>query len=166
MPESMKKVAIPTAIAASALLLMAPMLALAQNPHFIGTPTISKNSDGSLTAKFKAAGLGNSATDVFLTSSGGSADLQCVNRGQNEPAPKAFTFDDLASERVTVNPRNGQVTATTDPLGPPDLPSADEVCPNRNWTVKIESITYENVELHIQQDGVDLLNFDFGNVDP
>ena len=63
-------------------------LALGQSPHFIGTPRITKNSDASLTANFKAAGLGNVVSDVFLLSSGGSAVLQCVNPGGNSPPPQ------------------------------------------------------------------------------
>jgi hypothetical protein len=169
MPESMKKgvvVAIPTAaIVASALLLMAPMLAVAQNPHFVRGPDIAKNADLSLTASFKAAGLGNVVSDIFLTSSGGSADLQCDNKGGNDPPPKRVDFGPLQGEVVTVQPRNGQVTASPS-LGPPDLPGADEICPNPNWSVRIISLTYTDVELHIQQGGVDILTFDFGDVDP
>lgn len=60
--------------------------AFAQNPHFIGEPAIVKNPDFSPTASFKAAGLDNIVTDVFLTSSGVVADIQCVNpRGNNPP---------------------------------------------------------------------------------
>jgi|SRR5215207_2508774 len=160
-----KGVAIPTAIAASALMLMAPMLAAAASPHFIGTPTITKNEDFSLTASFKAAGLGNVVTDIFLTSSGGTADLQCVNPGGNNPPPKRVDFGPLQGETVTVTPHNGQVTASPS-IGPPPLPGADEICPNPNWSVDIVSLTYTDVELHIQQGGVDILTFDFGDVDP
>lgn len=80
MQGGLKKIGIPTAttLAASALLLMAPMPA-AGSPHFVKGPTITKNADLSLTASFKAAGLGNVVSAVFLTASGGSADLQCVN---------------------------------------------------------------------------------------
>jgi hypothetical protein len=168
MPESIKKgvVAVPTAaIVASALLLMAPMLAAAQNPHFIGTPQITKNPNFSLTAKFKAAGLGNVVTDIFLTSSGGVADLQCVNPGGNNPPPKRVDFGPLQGQVVTVQPRNGQVTASPT-IGPPPLPGAAELCPNPNWNVAIVSLTYFDVVLHIQQGGVDILTFDFGDVDP
>jgi hypothetical protein len=158
MPTSFKKgVIVPTAIVAAALMLMTPMLAAAQNPHFVRGPTLSENTrDFSLTVNFKAAGLGNEATDVFLTSSGGSAELQCVNKGGNDPEPKQFDFGPLQGETVTITPRNGQITASST-LEAPDTPSAREICPNPNWSVRIESITYEDVELHVQQDGVDIL---------
>ena len=58
----------PTLLAAVILgisLVAAPVLAA--SPHFIGTPTIVKNPNGSLTATFKAAGLGNIVTGAFLT---------------------------------------------------------------------------------------------------
>jgi hypothetical protein len=167
MPESIKKegIAMLTAIMASALLLMAPMLAAAASPHFIKTPQITKNADLSLTATFKAAGLGNVVSDVFLTSSGGTADLQCINPGGNDPPPKQVDFGPLQGQVVTVQPRNGQITASPT-IGPPPLPGADEICPNPNWSVQINSLTYENVVLHIQQGGVDILTFNFGDVDP
>lgn len=144
--------------------LLAP-LAFAASPHFIKTPSIVKNADLSLTAKFKAAGLGNTATDIFLSSSGGSAEMQCVNPGGNNPPPKHVDFGPLQGLIVTVQPRNGAVSATPT-IGPPALPGASEICPNANWDVDIISLTYENVVLHIQQDGVDVLTYNFGTIDP
>jgi hypothetical protein len=152
---------------AIAVLMLAPsaLVAFAASPHFIGTPTITKNADLSLTADFKAAGLGNIVSEAFLSSSGGTAELQCVNPGGNNPPAWQFEFDSLAGQTTIIPPRNGHITATVT-LGPPPLPSADEVCPNPNWSVAILSLTYENVVLHIQQDGQDILTFDFGDVDP
>ncbi|WP_415282395.1 hypothetical protein [Candidatus Nitrososphaera sp. FF02] len=156
-----------SAIFAAAILASTSLVtaAFAANPHFIKTPTITKNPDLSLTASFKAAGLGNVATDIFLASSGGVADLQCVNPGGNNPPPKRVDFGPLQGQVVTVTPRNGQVTANPT-IGPPPLPGAAEICPNPNWTVQIVSLTYTDVVLHIQQGGVDILTFNFGDVDP
>jgi hypothetical protein len=166
MPGSIKKIGIPSAtIAASALLLMAPMLAAAASPHFIKTPQITKNSNLSLTASFKAAGLANLPTGAFLTSSGGTAELQCVNPGGNNPPPKLVDFGPLQGQTTNIQPRNGQITASAT-IGPPSLPGPSEICPNPNWSVQIVSLTYEDVVLHIQQNGGDILTFNFGNVDP
>jgi hypothetical protein len=173
MPKTINKgvVAIPTAmiaVAASALLLMAPMLAAAASPHFVKGPTISKNSSGDLKVSFKAAGLGNSATDVFLTASNVRADLQCVNPGGNSPPPKTAEFGPVTGPTVTVQPRNGQITASPTlpfPASEQDLEDAAD-CPNPNWSVDVTNITYEDVELHIQQNGNDILTHDFGDVDP
>jgi hypothetical protein len=147
------------------LLLASSSAAYAANPHFVRGPTIVKNPDLSLTASFKAAGLGNTITDVFLTSSGGVADLQCVNPGGNNPPPKRVEFGPLQGETVSIHPRNGQITASAT-IGPPPLPGASEICPNPNWSVTVLSLTYFDVELHIQQGGVDVLTHDFGDVDP
>ncbi len=139
--------------------------ALAASPHFIGTPTIRKNPNLSLTADFKAAGLANIVSQAFLSSSGGTATLQCVNPGGNNPPPKVVSFGPLQGQKVTIQPRNGQITASAS-IGPPPLPSASQICPNPGWSVAIVSLTYFNVVLHIQQNNVDILTHNFGNVDP
>ena len=164
LPEHFGRTTKIAGLSLTTFVLLAP-LAFAASPHFIGTPSIVKNSDLSLTASFKAAGLGNSPTNIFLSSSGGSADLQCINPGGNNPPPKHVDFGPLTGQTVTVTPRNGQVTATPT-LPTPDLPGADEICPNPHWQVDILSLTYDNVVLHIQQNGVDILTFNFGDVDP
>jgi hypothetical protein len=140
-------------------------LVLAASPHFIGTPTVVKNPDFALTANFKAAGLGNVVSQAFLSSSGGIAVLQCVNSGGNSPPPLQVLFGPLQGQVVTIQPRNGQITASPT-IGPPPLPSPSEICPNPNWIVQLVSLTYSNVVLHIQQQGFDILTFNFGNVDP
>jgi hypothetical protein len=140
--------------------------ALAASPHFIGTPSIVKNPNFSLTATFKAAGLGNVITIAFMSSRGGTAVLQCVNPGGNSPPPGQITFGPLQGQRIFIPPSNGQITATTGPLGPPPLPSASQICPNPNWSVQLISLAYSNVVLHIQQNATDVLTFNFGNVDP
>ena len=146
-------------------MMAAPSLAFAASAHFIGTPTIVKNPNASLTATFKAAGLGNVVTNAFLTSSGGTAVLQCVNPGGSSPPPKQVSFGPTQGQTTTIPPSNGQITASAS-IGPPPLPSASQICPNPNWSVRLISITYDNVVLHLQQNGVDLLTYNFGNVDP
>jgi hypothetical protein len=140
-------------------------IVLAASPHFIGTPRITKNPDGSLTAIFKAAGLANIVTGAFLTSSGGTAVLQCVNPGGNSPPPKQVTFGPLQGQITFIQPNNGQITASAT-IGPSPLPLPSQICPNPNWSVQIVSLTYFNVVLHIQQNNVDILTFNFGTVDP
>jgi hypothetical protein len=54
--------------------------AYAGSPHFVGTPTISRSGD-TLTVAGKVAGLGNE-TQIHVAL---SADVQCVNPGDNEP---------------------------------------------------------------------------------
>jgi|SRR5215211_4150448 len=169
MPKSINKgvVAIPVVVA-SALMLMAPMLASAASPHFVGTPKISKSDSGDLTVSFKAAGLANLPTGAFLTSDAVSADLQCVNPGGNSPPPKTAEFGPATGPTTNITPRNGQITDSATlrfPASEQDLEDAAD-CPNPNWSVDVTNITYENVVLHIQQNGQDILSRNFGNVDP
>jgi hypothetical protein len=80
MSETLKKIGIPSATIASALLLMAPMLASAASPHFIGSPTCSTVT-GNLECTGKVAGLGNVSTvQAFLQST-----ATCTNQGGNTP---------------------------------------------------------------------------------
>ena len=167
MQGSLTKIGIPAATTiTSALLLMAPILAAAASPHFIGTPKIIKNSDFSLTASFQAAGLANVVTGAFLTASQVSADLQCVNPGGNNPPPKTATFGPATGPTTNIAPRNGQITATAN-LPPPTQQQLEDAadCPNPNWTVDTLSVTYTGVTLHIQQGGVDILTHSFGTID-
>lgn len=141
-------------------------VAFADSPHFIGTPSCTKNADFSLTCSGKASGLGNSPSGAFLTSSDVSGTIQCQNNGGNFPPPKAFDFGPLTGQTENITPHNGQITFSPT-IGPPPLPSAKDFCPNgKTWRVVIITLTYNNVVLHIQQNGVDLLTFDFGNIDP
>ena len=126
------------AIILATSLVAAPVIAT--SPHFVGTPTIVNNPNYSIAANFKAAGLSNAVATAFLSSSGGTAMLQCVNPGGNSPAPKQVSFGPLQGQKVNIQPRNGQITATTNPIGPPPLPSASQICPNSSWSVHIISI--------------------------
>jgi hypothetical protein len=98
--------------------------------------------------------LANIVTGAFLTSSGGTAELQCVNPGGgNNPPPKKVDFGPLQGQTKEIQPRNGQIITSCMTIGPPPpLPSAEEICPNPNWTVAIVSIIYNDVVLHIKQE--------------
>lgn len=139
--------------------------AFAASPHFIGTPSCTKNADFSLTCSGKATGLGNSPSGAFLTASDVSGNLQCQNNGGNFPPPKAFNFGPLTGPTQNITPHNGQITFSPT-LGPPPLPTARDICPSAKWRVVVISLTYSNVVLHIQQGSTDLLTFNFGNIDP
>jgi hypothetical protein len=69
-----------TALVAATLLVLTAAPALAGSPHFVGTPTVSRDGD-TLTVAGKIAGLGNE-TQVHVEL---SADAACVNRGGQEP---------------------------------------------------------------------------------
>jgi hypothetical protein len=69
-----------TVLAALAILTLTAAPALAGNAHFVGTPTVVRDGD-TLTVTGKIAGLGDEdQVHVVL-----SADVQCVNPGNQEP---------------------------------------------------------------------------------
>jgi hypothetical protein len=154
------------AVLALMALALAAVPALAQSPHFIGTPTCTKSTSGDLTCSGKAAGLGNGPTAAFLTASSVVATYECVNKGGNVAPGQPTVTQDVTGPTQTITPRNGQITFSPQLLAPTP-PSARTACPNGNWTVRRTSLTYNDVVLHIQQPpGTDVLTFSFGSIDP
>ncbi|MCX5560125.1 hypothetical protein [Streptomyces sp. NBC_00038] len=139
--------------------------AAAQSPHFIGDVTCSKSLSG-LSCSGKAAGLGNVATDIFLTASSVEAEYVCVNRGGNIAPGQGTEFQNVQGPTQHVTPRNGQITFRNVTLPAPETPSEDDVCPNGNWRVQLLHLTFNDVELHVQQNGEDILVRDLGDIDP
>jgi len=140
--------------------------AVAASPHFIGTPTCpTKSLTTGLRCTGKAAGLGNSPTNVFLTAESVDADYVCVNPGGNVAPGQPLVFQNVKGPTQHINPRNGQITFDVT-LPPPDTPSPREVCPNGNWSVTLTHLSYNGVLLHIQQGNTDILTWDFGTQDP
>ncbi|HKB19752.1 MAG TPA: hypothetical protein VKC65_01980 [Gaiellaceae bacterium] len=140
--------------------------ALAESPHFIGTPTASKSLTSGLTVSGKAAGLGNGPTAAFLTASSVSATYECVNHGGNVAPGQPVVLQNVTGPTQNITPRNGQIRFSPN-IPPPPTPSARDTCPNANWTVRITSLTYFDVALHIQQPpGTDVLTLNLGTIDP
>ena len=83
-------------------------VAVAANPHFVGTPSITQ-SGNSLVVSFKAAGLGNAPTASF--SLNGTVDVQsrCYTKSGNRPqaANKQETIN--VDTEKTFPVRNGQI---------------------------------------------------------
>jgi hypothetical protein len=77
---------VPSAIAAAAIAVFASV-AVAQSPHFIGTPSCTKSLTTGLTCSGKASGLGNEPAFVFLTADSVTANYECVNKGGNVAPP-------------------------------------------------------------------------------
>jgi hypothetical protein len=140
--------------------------ALAQSPHFVGTPTCTKSTSTGLTCSGKAAGLGNGPTEAFLTADSVTATYVCTNKGGNVAPGQPVVTQNVTGPSQTITPHNGQITFSPN-IPPPTPPSAATECPNGNWTVVLTSLTYTNVVLHIQQPpGTDVLTFSFGTIDP
>lgn len=88
--------------------------------------------------------------------------MACIDSGG--AISELLAFGPVQGQTTLVQPRNGNVAAIVT-IGPPALPSASDVCLNTSDTIEVIKITYDNVVLHIQQNGVDILTFNFGNVD-
>ena len=150
------------------MLVLAPTLVVSPtmaSPQFVKPPIIEKNSNFSLTAHFNATGLANLVTTAFLSSSGGDSGLICANLQEKGYPSKLYNFNGIKGPVVTIQPVNGEISNSST-IGPPQLPSASDFCSISTLNVKLVSITYEVVILHLQQNGEDVLTFDFGNVDP
>jgi hypothetical protein len=146
MPKSINKlgVAIPVVVA-SALMLMAPMLASAQNPHFVRATSSISGDD--LVCSFKEAGLGDSVTVTIECSADASAEYECQNRGANNKNPPAENKDTVTSPVSEsgdfTSGKNGQITGslTVEAPGPGDFS-----CPP-GQNLELVSASYTNVEL-------------------
>jgi hypothetical protein len=110
--------------------------ALADNPHFVGTPSASV-SGTTVTVTFKAAGLGTG--DYAAFSLDGTIDLfsRCYNRGGNKPQAdnkqEAIPVDADGSFPV----RGGQTTGSFEITASSTLD-----CPG-NQIVVVESFSYD-----------------------
>ncbi|MET9852614.1 hypothetical protein ABZY57_06655 [Streptomyces sp. NPDC006450] len=138
--------------------------ATAQGEHFIGAVTCTKSLTSGLTCSGKAAGLGNSATAAFLSADSVEAEYICVNRGGNTAPGQGTEFNRVDGPTRNFNPRNGQITFTNVNLPIPTAPSSRDACPNGNWNLRLTRIAYDNVVLHIQQNGTDILTKNIGDV--
>ncbi|MFJ3519925.1 hypothetical protein [Streptomyces sp. NPDC090131] len=139
--------------------------ATAQGEHFIGAITCTKSLTSGLTCSGKAAGLGNRATAAFLSAESVRADYICVNRGGNTAPGQGTEFNRVVGPSRNFNPRNGQITFNNVNLPIPDAPSApDAGCPNGNWRLDLTRVVYNDVVLHIQQNGTDILFKDLGDI--
>jgi hypothetical protein len=156
---------IPTILVMLAAAAIAPA-AFAASPHFIGTPSCTKSVSSGLTCSGKAAGLGNGPTLAFLTADAVEATYVCVNHGGNVAPGQPIVEQAVEGPRQEITPRNGQIKFSPN-IPPPAPPSAATECPSAKWKVRLTSLTYTNVVLHIQQPpGTDALTREFGTIDP
>jgi len=139
-------------------------VAFAESAHFVGSFSISKSLTSGLSVSGKAAGLGNGPTNAFLTADSVSATYECVNHGGNVAPGQPIVQQNVTGPVQTITPRNGQITFTVT-IPPPPTPSSATACPNGNWKVRITSLTYTNVVLHVENAGTNL-TANLGTIDP
>ncbi|HEV8387653.1 MAG TPA: hypothetical protein VGQ03_08525 [Nitrososphaera sp.] len=167
--KSLRPMLIAAATATLLLVLAVPMAALAQSPHFVKGPTDPPDKTGintntvTLSTSFKAAGLGSDPVNVFLTASNVELVTECINHGNHSPPGQSDTGE-VTGPTQTIDPHNGQITATA--TISVTVTKAQAGCPDGMRPI-ITSATFEDLELHVQdEDGNDLLVYDFGDVDP
>jgi hypothetical protein len=116
----------------------------AVSPHFINCSGSGVNSDGSLNACFKIAGLGTNQLVTVTASADASAVYACRNGGQQCPnaANKVSVSGTVTAQGTFSSGKNGQVTAclTLDP------PSTTLTCPPGQKLVLV-SVSYTNVSV-------------------
>jgi hypothetical protein len=131
----------PTLIA---LLGFIAMTLQAQSPHFLRCSASGVNSDGTLNACFKIAGLGSNQSIDVTASATADAIYGCLNRGQQCPnaANKVEVKADVSATGTFTSGKNGQITAclTVDP------PPTTLTCPNGQNLVLV-SVSYTNVKV-------------------
>jgi hypothetical protein len=137
----------------------------AARPHTIGQPIVDIDSSGNLSVHWKVAGLGNFTSAAFLT-----ADREAVY-GCDNPGVGAMGFRSRRGSRSSSLTSSGRqrrsrhrTARSRSPWGSRHhrLRAQPGFCPGSNWNVVLVSITYVNVVLHIQQEGVDVLTVPLG----
>jgi len=117
--------------------------ALAVNAHFISA-SAALNTDGTLTASFKEAGLGTNQLIDYALTADGSATYVCVNKGGSNPsAQNKSTVNGPVSATGEFNSgKNGNVTASLTVSPPP----SDISCP-KGQKLELASVSYTGVTL-------------------
>jgi hypothetical protein len=146
-------------VAAFATAAIAVPVALAVSPHFISA-TGTLNANGSLTVKFKEAGLGTNQNINYTLSADGTATYVCVNNGGANPSAKnKTTVAGPVSASGTFNSgKNGNVTASLTVNPPP----SDITCPS-GQKLELASVSYTNVTLTDTTNNVSISLGDFSS---
>jgi hypothetical protein len=114
----------------------------AQSPRWNRGPTYDATTS-SLTSSGKATGLGNEPVEALLHADKVEVHYQCRNRGENYAGGHPATFENVENKSEPIDPRNGQITFRVSLMAP--VPSAADVCPNRNWQVIVSRVDYLGV---------------------
>ena len=116
----------------------------AANAHFLKCSASGVNSDGSLNACFKIAGLGDNQLVTVTATAHADATYACRTNGQQCPnaANKVNVQTDVSATGTFMSGRNGTISKclTIDP------PEPEITCP-RGQTLVLVSVTYTNVSV-------------------
>ena len=123
----------------------------AANAHFLKCSASGVNSDGSLNACFKIAGLGDNQLVTVTASAHADAVYGCLNHGGQCPnaANKVEVHQDVSASGTFTSGRNGSIRASLTIEPPP----TSLRCPGGQTLVLI-SISYSNVSVSAPGAGV------------
>jgi hypothetical protein len=142
----MRKIGIIAVLALMALALAA-VPALAQNPHFIGTPQFTDEGT-QLRATGSIAGLGNENIDVQLDATG-VATITCGNPGNNPDVPGQRTELTVTGTQEDIEVKNGRAFFNVLTAAPTADPA--EVCPSRRWTATVTDVEFTSATITVIQ---------------
>ena len=117
----------------------------AQSPHFLSCGVSGVNSDGTLDASFRIAGLGSNQSITVTASADAVATYGCINKGQNCPnaANKSTVTGTVTAQGTFTSGKNGSVRGSLT-VNPP--PNTTLTCPG-GQTLVLVSVDYTNVSL-------------------
>jgi len=132
-------------------LIVAPLLlvigitlpAQAVSPHFI-TAKASLNSDGTVTATFKEAGLGTNQNINYALTADSTATYVCVNHGGSNPSAqnKTTVAGPVSATGTFSSGKNGNIVASLTVSPPPSNIS----CPP-GQSLQLAQVSYTGVTL-------------------
>ena len=139
----MKRLSILT-LAMIALSSFVAITVWADSPHFLRTSANGLNSDGTVNACFKIAGLGDNQSIDVTASAHADAVYACRNRGQQCPnaANKVNVQADVSATGTFTSGKNGSITACL-AVEPPDTTLT---CPGGQRLVLV-SVSYTNLSV-------------------
>jgi hypothetical protein len=145
----MRKLLLAVPLTLAALLMAAPA-AFATSPHFISA-SATVNSDGSLTANFKEAGLGTNQNINYTLTAQGTATWVCVNKGGANPSAqnKTTVNGPVSASGTFSSGKNGNVTASLTVQPPPSNIS----CP-KGQVLELASASYTDVTVTDTTNGI------------
>jgi hypothetical protein len=140
------------------LIVLAPVVALAQNVHFTRGPTCTDNGT-TVTCSGTVAGLGNGDVTV-ITNATGTATTICTNPGDNVAPGQTSTVTPTGSVTLPTA-KNGSLRFSVTTQEPADPTAAEAGCPNNKWTAEITDVTFTSVTLTLIQNGVQVFEDTF-----
>lgn len=185
MSENIKKLGIPTATIATALMLMAPAIlstgAFAIPPEttttdrglkFVGQPQLTVNkvvdesgrvTSASLTATGEVSGAGTGGTATLSATA--VVTQGCLNKGGNEPKGLQETEEEVIGEAELdiTRPGRGTFDVTTTEI---TAPSEGFTCPSANMTPVLVSVDFTDIVLTITTDEGKEITATFADQDP